>query len=231
MYRVIGGYVYVANNPINLIDPDGRKIVPRNMTPEQEKQFYDGVKNISKNSFLFKALYNYLESSNTIHYIEIGYVDAGIKYASAGVFREGDDIVTRFSNSNDFDRRSLMAEEFFHAYQLNLNLNNSNINMEFEAKTFDILISQDFYSSDKGISKDYLNYFKINFKDEKQNGKFNKKMSEKLLNTFKSTDFLDFYNKEANKFSNYNKKNKYGTNEYMKENKGEPVNLQNFLEN
>ena len=89
-----------------------------------------------------------------------------------------------------------MAEEFFHAYQLDLNLNNSNINMEYEAKTFEILISQDFYSSDKGISKDYLNYFKINFKDEKQNGKFNKKMSEKLLNTFKSTDFLDFYNKE-----------------------------------
>ena len=107
-----------------------------------------------------------------------------------------------------------MAEEFFHAYQLDLNLNNSNINMEFEARTFEILISQDFYSSDKGISKDNLNYFKINFKDEKQNGKFNKKMSEKLLNTFKSTDFLDFYNKEANKFSNYNKKNKYVTDEY-----------------
>src|SRR5690554_1915095 len=26
-YRGIGGYVYVANNPINLVDPDGMKIV------------------------------------------------------------------------------------------------------------------------------------------------------------------------------------------------------------
>ena len=54
MYRGIGGYVYVANNPINIIDPDGRKIVPRNMTPEQEKQFYDGEKILVKIVFYLR---------------------------------------------------------------------------------------------------------------------------------------------------------------------------------
>src|SRR5690606_1717811 len=30
MYRGIGGYVYVANNPVNFIDTDGKKIVVPN---------------------------------------------------------------------------------------------------------------------------------------------------------------------------------------------------------
>src|SRR5690554_390604 len=69
-----GGYVYTMNNPINLVDPTGmapEKIVPRNMTQEQLKTFNKGVKAMKRDSFMFRELYNMLDSSPNNYYIDV----------------------------------------------------------------------------------------------------------------------------------------------------------------
>ena len=55
-YYSISPYAYCANNPVNLIDLDGRKIDTSDMSEEELEKYNEMITNMSK-SKLFAALY------------------------------------------------------------------------------------------------------------------------------------------------------------------------------
>ena len=225
-----GGYVYTMNNPVMLVDPTGmapEKIVPRGMDPDQLKAFNEGVKEMSNRSFMFRTLYNYLESSKKTHYITI---DPNSKYAD-GVIRDnaGDGSILTFSSADSFGYENTMNEEFFHMYQIDNDGDKYELNLEFEAKTF-VMISTQSFRTDDGYDK---NYIKNDLRKEfggNHLSKRNRGLIKNLKKNFSNSDFLDKFIKEANKFSKYNIDNNYGSDSYKHKTTSEPKNLKKFID-
>jgi len=216
-------YLYVGNNPIMFVDPTGmEKVVPRNMTDEQKAKLENSIKEFSERSFLFKELYNRLESSSKEHYIDI---NPNSKY-EGGVMKNENGSVLTFRSDDYLSSEGVMYEEFFHMFQYDLGGSDENLNWEFEAKTFVMIASQDF-RSDKGVSSTYINLLKNDFKadvDKKKKGTIKEFSKNIFSNKFNKT-FIE----EANIFSKYNRNTNYGGDTYKSDTTSEPSNLQNFF--
>ena len=223
-----GGYVYTMNNPINLVDPTGmapEKIVPRNMTQEQLKTFNKGVKAMKRNNFMFRELYNMLDSSPNNYYI-----DVDPNFGGTGAQKQNDgSVVLTFESEGLFNADYAMNEEFFHLFQFDNGGDDSELNWEFEAKTF-TMISTRKGKIDDAISDKWSNTLKSTFRDfnQKRGGK---KFIEQLKNMFFGEESTEKYIQEANGFSGFNriiyKNDDYEA--YKIETKTAPKNLQNFI--
>jgi len=200
-------------------------ILPKGMTAEQEKKFNDGIKDMSNRSFLFKNLYDKLESSSNIYYVS---VDENIKHI-AGVQPKEDGVSLTFGSAEYFEDEAVMNEEFFHMYQLeNGKANSSETNWEFEAKTFTMISTQDF-RTDRSYDEKYIsNTLKKEFGMQDVT-KTNKQLIKSLKSNFSNQNFINLYINEANKFSKNNRDFNIGPKSYRTDTKTGPTNLQDLI--
>ncbi|WP_027002857.1 RHS repeat domain-containing protein [Hugenholtzia roseola] len=73
-YYSLTPFAYVANNPINAIDPDGREITytfSEDMTGEEKMEFLQGLSKLYEDSNTFQTMFDDLASSKHEHKIQI----------------------------------------------------------------------------------------------------------------------------------------------------------------
>jgi len=190
-YPNIGGYVYVANNPINAIDPDGREII---IISGNERYIYDPTKRYEGNNSFIKKNVDVLNAVSTVN-IGKKVINEAVKTNKIMTIQEG---VTNFGDSHDFDLNSMtlttresnyfgvnsdigtIGHEVFHFYQSLDGQADQSISTEFEAYLFDYMLQLEYGGGS----------FEINFNDA----------GDKLQNivddlTFGSLNKERFYNK------------------------------------
>ncbi len=150
-YPSFSPYVFTGNNPIMLVDPDGREIDLSKLTPQQRSSYNNNIKLLSQNK-LFATYYNRLVNSETTYYINSGSGSGG-----SGSFSP---------KTNDIHYVSLeaLAQELFHAYQSDLsvyqNKDASVREAEGDIVSSNIILSLDkissFNSWDEGIGFTYI---------------------------------------------------------------------------
>jgi RHS repeat-associated protein len=108
-YPEMSPYVGIGNNPILLVDPDGREIDLSNLSDEEKSQYGSTIK-LLKESKIFRTYYRRLEKSETVYFIHWGSGSGG-----GGSYNPQTNEV--HTKNND---PSVWAEELFHAYQSDL---------------------------------------------------------------------------------------------------------------
>ena len=211
-------YAYCANNPVKYVDPSGRIIDPSDLNSEQRKKWETAMKNACENSKLFKALYDKLDKSKTVYKIRIGKTQNN----APGQYNDLDNSIT-FRNEEMLINPSAYIEEMFHAYQNSENKDlyqkGISFNYEFEAKLAKYFIM---IQLDASLPSGSF-----------QNMPFLDKILEytNYCKHMPSTTFLmnpivqKLYEKEANLYSELNKKTNHGNGNYKVSNKQKPASL------
>ena len=104
-YPSMSAFMYVAGNPVMLVDPDGREFDLSNLTTEQRKEYDKKISRLSENSMFF-YYYNRLSKSDVKYTITFGNGGNG-----GGFFNP---------NNNEIqisDSYEVYAQEIFHAFQ------------------------------------------------------------------------------------------------------------------
>src|SRR5690554_6130786 len=147
-YPNIGGYVYVANNPINAIDPDGREIII--ISGNESFTYNPGEEYKGNNTFIEKNV----KALNTANTVNLGKAVLDEAVASKSVMKivEGN---TNYDNTFDFDINTMtmtakestymgdendvqsVMHEVFHFYQGLYGELDRSVSTELEAYIFD----------------------------------------------------------------------------------------------
>ncbi len=147
-YPNIGGYVYVANNPINAIDPDGREIII--ISGNESFTYNPGEEYKGNNTFIEKNV----KALNTANTVNLGKAVLDEAVASKSVMKivEGN---TNYDNTFDFDINTMtmtakestymgdendvqsVMHEVFHFYQGLYDELDRSVSTELEAYIFD----------------------------------------------------------------------------------------------
>ena len=212
-YYSISPYAYCANNPVNLIDLDGRKIDTSDMSEEELEKYNEMITNMSK-SELFAALYKELVESNNIIKVSLGDPKSLNNESIYGQFTAADDnnggsvVLSKDAIINKTLPDDAVAEELFHAYQnINKDLYTGSFNREFEAKTFNIAMW--------GIALPYSGIGDWGY--DISDYKFGDEEKQIILMPSKitSSEFLNYYKTTANSYAEYNRRNKIGNINYQ----------------
>ncbi|RRJ91566.1 RHS repeat-associated core domain-containing protein [Paenimyroides tangerinum] len=165
-YPNIGGYVYVANNPINFIDPDGREII---ITAGNESFTYNPNTKYSGNNSFIKKNVEALNMANTVN-IGKAVIDEVVASKSVMNIVEGN---TDYENTFDFDISTMtmkarestytggtndvesVMHEVFHFYQGLYGELDVSISTELEAYIFQYCLGMKL-----GGSSEYTNFNK-----------------------------------------------------------------------
>jgi RHS repeat-associated protein len=113
-YPSLSPYAYCANNPVILVDPDGREIDLSNLSDSERAAYNARIEKLSSNK-LFNSYYNRLSNSETTYYIMPGSGAGG-----SGSYDPQTNII------HAIDNLEVLAQELFHAYQEDLGVYNSN---------------------------------------------------------------------------------------------------------
>lgn len=112
-YPGINPYVYVANNPVNFVDPDGRKIVPTGMSKTDLRNYNKRIDNMRADNKLFNTVYSSLENSGKTHTVEFGdrkTINGKMAGGQVSPTENGSSII--FGNES-FNNDAVLFEEFF----------------------------------------------------------------------------------------------------------------------
>ena len=155
-YVGMSPYNYCMLNPVMMMDPDGRKVDISGLTEEQATIYNDNIVAQREGSPLFNKLYTALENSEIVYSIKVGETQDNVD----GQFNKKDNSIT-FSDIKNSAETAVIAEEFFHAYQLSENYGkygDGSFNYEFEAKVFTTILGVMYggYSPIDGM-KDFQN--------------------------------------------------------------------------
>lgn len=136
-------YNYCANNPVSYVDPNGDTIAWHGSIGVNEMQtMQNSFGSLSGASASFNQLYQNLQNSPTVYTIKIGQTIGGVP----GQFNPNDQTIT-FLSADATSNRPTTLEEFFHAFQFDIKPteypNVANSNLEFEAKLYKVLVSQE----------------------------------------------------------------------------------------
>ena len=206
-YVGMSPYNYCMLNPVMMVDPDGRKVDISGLTEEQATIYNDNIVAQREGSPLFNKLYTALENSEIVYSIKVGETQDNVD----GQFNKKDNSIT-FSDIKNSAETAVIAEEFFHAYQLSENYGkygDGSFNYEFEAKVFTTILGVMYggYSPIDGM-KDFQNKIML--------GEFENKITLEPLDpqVVDSEDFVQLYTNAANLFGKYNKENNIGNKNY-----------------
>lgn len=142
-YSNMSPYNYCANNPVSYVDPNGDTIAWHGSIGVNEMQtMQNSFGSLSGASASFNQLYQNLQNSPTVYTIKIGQTIGGV----SGQFNPNDQTIT-FLSADATSNRPTTLEEFFHAFQFDIKPteypNVANSNLEFEAKLYKVLVSQE----------------------------------------------------------------------------------------
>jgi hypothetical protein len=209
-YVGMSPYNYCMLNPVMMVDPDGRKIDISGLTEEQTVIYNDNITAQRERSPLFNKLYTALENSEIVYPIKVGETLDNVD----GQFNKKDNSVT-FSKIENSGTSSVVAEEFFHAYQLSENAGKygeGSFNYEFEAKVYTTAVENEIGGAVSTIESMEDFQFRIMLY-EFGNEKNNEFLSDKIINT---DVFISRYTNAANFYAKWNQDNKYGNSNYRK---------------
>src|SRR5690606_7656429 len=211
-YPNIGSYVYVANNPINFIDPDGREIwiVGSNGVKIQYtsgmiykgddsiiKSYVNTLNNINSTANGFKALDTVLNSSNVYTFNKASEANTG--------YLLGKDVYI----SDNFIDVDAVSHELFHLYQYDRGQGGASIFNEIEAYLFSESVKDQFYSNEGYGSNGFV--FSID-NTTKEGALYEKSIENLLYNSFSEKDFnnsINLFRSNSNARDNYLNEEQY----------------------
>ena len=72
-YYSLSPYIYVANNPLIFIDPNGKKIVYAANLNDEQRQIYEArLSNLRTSNKYFSTIYNRLDASEQTYTLHLG---------------------------------------------------------------------------------------------------------------------------------------------------------------
>ena len=203
---------------MKLVDVDGRKIDISGLTEEQAVIYNDNITAQREGSPLFNKLYTALENSEIVYPIKVGETLNDVD----GQFNKKDNSIT-FSEINSSDKPAVVAEEFFHAFQLSENAGKygeGDFNYEFEAKVFTTAVGWEYggYADIDGAKE---------FQKLLENLKFGKEETFEILIYQKvhTEEFFSIYKNAANEYGKFNIENNIGNINYKKTTNVKPFSL------
>jgi hypothetical protein len=215
-------------NPLRVIDPTGCEIDLSKMSEEEKKRYESQVAALRENSKLFNTIYTLLENSKKVYVIKFGQTFSIGADPVKGQFSANKDEggAVTFLESEKNIATTVMSEEFFHAYQHDnkSNYGNGEFNIEFEAKTFNIMVGLEYggFGEFPGMGDFQLKIVKGDYGNGEQIISPEAVVSEPFVKDFTNS---------ANSYAKYNRENNYGNIYYKKNTTILPYSLQKVIIN
>lgn len=157
-YSSFSPYNYTLNSPISFIDPTGNVVEWANDPKSQALKAE--VEKMSAKSVLFRTVYNQLQDAPIVIKASVN-EEKIISVAKQLGFPDPSEVGAYFTQSTNevvFKESSgtkALAEEFFHAYQINLIYSDVNVaNIESEAKVFDAAVYGEINGFEESVQLD-----------------------------------------------------------------------------